>query len=131
MPGDPGGNRLKAENIFYGYTLSPVRRLNCIYVVMKNRAQKRVMVMDRKNMTEMDVEKILRSSRFTNSSHKAALREQLFAGTSAGGKDGVFELSLDELDMAAGGRNSIPELEEEVKKLAEEENGLSKMTKRW
>ena len=87
--------------------------------------------MDRKNMTEADLEKVLYSSRFTNSSHKEALREKLFFSNAAGGSSEIMELSLDELDMAAGGRTSIPELEDELKKISEDENSRPTMNKKW
>ena len=68
--------------------------------------------MDRKNITESDLEKILRNSRFTNETHKAELKKRLMSGNFTVQKpvrQGFLELSLDELDMAAGGTAAAAE----------------------
>ena len=48
-----------------------------------------------KNWTEKEIENLIKNSAFPNPAHKKALRQKLF--------EPVIELSLDDLDAAAGG----------------------------
>lgn len=66
------------------------------------------MAIKKMNITETELERILYSSRFTNTGHKELLKKQLF-GEETKRKPGFFEaLSEEELEMAAGGRK-LPE----------------------
>ena len=79
----------------------------------------------------IDLEKALSSSRFTSASHKAALREKLFGEAADGSDDesqGILELSLDELEMAAGGK-ATPQVS--APESLNEEAWLELMKRNW
>ncbi|MBR2561077.1 MAG: hypothetical protein IKE31_02895 [Eubacterium sp.] len=83
------------------------------------------------NGTMINVEKILSSSRFTNASHKDALREKLFGKASEETDEvrkGIQELSLDELEMAAGGR---AETQVTASESLNDEIWLERMKRNW
>ena len=61
-------------------------------------------------MTEKELEKILTSSRFTNETHKEALRKKLFEKKSGYGRSAYKELFEDDLELVAGGKKIRTEI---------------------
>ena len=69
--------------------------------------------MKEERTAEMNIEQILSASRFTDEQFKNSLREKLFQNRGENGKAGFSddqELSLDDLEMAAGGKKTEPEI---------------------
>ena len=66
--------------------------------------------MDRNNLTEAELEGILRNSRFTNEEHKKALHKRIFGERKDSFRKEQVQmaLSMDELAMVAGGKAGDP-----------------------
>ena len=71
--------------------------------------------MNGNNLTERELERILRDSRFPNEEHKRDLHERIFGKRAQNGVQGslkeaaqITELSPEDLEMVAGGRAADP-----------------------